>query len=105
MQEGTIVEVCPQGDDHAQAAGWVGNSCEYAFKKVCGFGIVIDERGYVLELVNDQNQLATIRRQNQLRGSQQTALISPQLFHQPGRLVDRNAQQSDLQLFERVRPR
>jgi len=77
MQERAIVEVCPQGDNHMQAAGRISDGREKAIEKLRGLGVVVDAGENMFKLVNDEKQLTIIRWQKQLRGSQQTTFIAP----------------------------
>src|SRR5690606_19453056 len=62
----------------------------------------VNKREYFLELVNDDDQLSAIARQENISNAQQTTLISLQLLPQVFRLIGSNPHKRGLQFVQRV---
>ena len=117
--QGAVDKVGPQGDHHTQAAARIHHGGHQAVQEmgahglaVSGaavfgaavFGAIFHQSEQFLELVDHQQQVShPIVGQNAAHGAQQAARFFANLIQQAGRRVNRHAQQSRFQFFQRVR--
>ena len=102
VQQRPVVEVGPQRGDHAEAAVRIGGGGLEAPEEVRPDGLVLDEREHLLELVDHEDELATVGREQPQDRAVQPVLVALELLDQARRRIRRGAQQRRLQPVQRV---
>ena len=101
----SIEEVGPERHDDTHSVTVVARDGRQAGEERLAHGLVGSESEQLFELIDDQQQVGVVIRQDVLGGSQQPAVVGAELGEQPGRAADRDAHQGGLQLLERIDPR
>ncbi len=103
-----VVEISPQRHHNSQAPPGIGRGRQQSVQKLRAISLILDQRKQLLELVDQQNQLAPawtgiVSGQDALDGPQQATFVFPHLTEQTLRRIDRDPQQRGFQLFQRPR--
>jgi hypothetical protein len=105
VQEGSVVEVGPERRDHAEAAVRVFHGGLEALQEMRPHRFVLDEREDFFELVDHEDDLRAVGREQAEDGVMEAVLVAFELIHKTGRRVRRGAQQRGLQRLQRMRSR
>jgi hypothetical protein len=79
IDQGTVVEICPEGDDHPETALGVGGGHPKRLEEQLPLSLVVRQRENLLELVHEQDDVRPVGRDKFERVEQ-----SPRSLLQPG---------------------